>query len=178
MRQSTASLVSSGLYAALATLVFCTMISETVFLYPNYFHDVPDSLAVADEFTAVVSVGSVMRPLGAALTLAAVVAVALGLWTKQARSWLIASLLSLVSGLALLSMVYLWPRWTMLFDDRARYTADELNRTVAEIQGAHVVRLILGAATALFAVVAALRIYRNRILETMERATLEPQRAR
>ncbi len=159
-------LIASGSYAALATVVFCTMLAETVFLYPNYFHDIPNSLVVADEFTAVVSVGSVMRPLGAALTLAAVVAVAVGLWAGQARLWLLASLLSLVSGLALLSMLYLWPRWTILFDDRARYTIDELSRTAREIESAHAVRLALGALTALLAVIAALRTYRNRILET------------
>ncbi|MGW6619696.1 hypothetical protein ACWF99_00615 [Nocardia sp. NPDC055002] len=165
MRKLTAALAATTLYAALATLVFCTMIAETDFLYPNYFHDIPASLIVADEFTAVVSVGSVMRPLGAALMLTGVVAVAATLWSKTSRIWTLASMLSLVSGLFLLSALYLWPRWTVLFDDRALYTVDELHRTAHEIGVAHSVRVVLGALTALFAVVAALRVYRDRILQ-------------
>ncbi|MFD3426917.1 hypothetical protein [Nocardia fluminea] len=166
MRKLTAALAVTTVYAALATLVFCTMIAETVFLYPNYFHDIPASLIVADEFTAVVSVGSVMRPLGAALMLTGVVAVAATLWARASRIWTLASMSSLVSGLFLLSALYLWPRWTILFDDRALHTVDELRRTADQIGVAHTVRVVLGALTAVFAVVAALRIYRDRILRT------------
>ncbi|MFB8003277.1 hypothetical protein [Nocardia sp. NPDC056000] len=161
-------LTAATVYAALATLVFCTMIAETVFLYPNYFHDIPKSLIVADEFTAVVSVGSVMRPLGAVLTLSAVVATAASLWSRTARAWTLASLAALVSGLFLLSALYLSERWTILFDDRDRYTVEELNRTVREIEVAHSVRVALGALTALFAVIAALRTYRSRLLRNIE----------
>ncbi|MEU8900425.1 hypothetical protein [Nocardia sp. NPDC048505] len=164
MPKLTVALSAATVYAALATLVFCTMIAETVFLYPNYFHDIPHSLIVADEFTAAVSVGSVMRPLGAVLTLSAVVATAASLWARTARAWTLASLAALVSGLFLLSALYLWERWTILFDDRDRYTVEELHRTVQEIEVAHSIRIILGALTALFAVVAALRIYRTRLL--------------
>ncbi|MEV0541221.1 hypothetical protein [Nocardia salmonicida] len=171
MRKLTAALAATTVYAALAVLVFCTMISETVFLYPNYFHDIPASLIVADEFTAVVSVGSVMRPLGAVLMLTGVVAVGATLWSKTSRTWTLASMLSLVSGLFLLSALYLWPRWTILFDDRALHTVDELHRTAKEIEVAHTVRVALGALTALFAVIAALRIYRDRILLGVESTT-------
>jgi hypothetical protein len=168
MLKLTAALSAATVYAALATLVFCTMIAETVFLYPNYFHDIPDSLIVADEFTAMVSVGSVMRPLGAVLTLSAVVATAASLWSRTARVWMLASLAALVSGLFLLSALYLWERWTILFDERDRYTVEELNRTVREIEVAHSIRITLGALTALFAVMAALRTYRTRLLRSVE----------
>ncbi|MEV6658129.1 hypothetical protein [Nocardia fluminea] len=135
MRKLTAALAVTTVYAALATLVFCTMIAETVFLYPNYFHDIPASLIVADEFTAVVSVGGVMRPLGAALMLTGVVAVAVTLWARTSRIWTLASMLSLISGLFLLSALYLWPRWTILFDDRALHTVDELRRNCRRNRG-------------------------------------------
>ncbi|MFC4128593.1 hypothetical protein [Nocardia rhizosphaerae] len=164
MRKLSISLTATTVYAVLATLVFCTMISETVFLYPNYFHDIPDSLALGEEFTAAVSVGGVMRPLGAVLTLSALVATAASLWSRTARAWTVASLTTLVSGMFLLSMLYLWERWTILFDDRDRYTVEELNRTVREIEVAHSIRILMGALTAVFAVTAALRTYRRRIL--------------
>ncbi|MFD9548578.1 hypothetical protein ACFWBG_14415 [Nocardia salmonicida] len=57
------------------------------------------------------------------------------------------------------------------FDDRALHTVDQLHRTAQEIEVAHTVRVVLGALTALFAVVAALRIYRDRILLGVESAT-------
>ncbi|MFD3702289.1 hypothetical protein ACFWUP_04020 [Nocardia sp. NPDC058658] len=69
-----------------------------------------------------------------------------------------------VSGMFALSMLYLWPRWPILFEDRAQHTVDELNRTVQEIGVAHGVRVLFGLLTAVFAVIAALRIYRDRIL--------------
>ncbi|NNH73151.1 hypothetical protein HLB23_25365 [Nocardia uniformis] len=172
MPKLTVALTAATVYAALAILVFCTMISETVFLYPNYFHDIPNSLIVADEFTAVVSVGSVMRPLGAVLTLSALVATAASLWSRTARTWTLASLAALVSGLFLLSALYLWERWTILFDDRDQYTVEELNRTVQEIEVAHAIRILLGAVTALFAVMAALRTYRSRLLGNVEQTPL------
>ncbi|KAF0847128.1 hypothetical protein [Nocardia caishijiensis] len=164
MRKLTIALTTATVYAVLATLVLCTMVAETIFLYPNYFHDVPASLAVADEFTAVVSVGSVMRPLGMVLTLSAVLAVAAGVWSGRARGWLLASIVPFVSGMFLLSMLYLWPRWPILFEDRALYTVNELRRTVGEIGVAHAARVLCGLLTAVFAVIAALRIYRDRIL--------------
>ncbi|WP_336085539.1 hypothetical protein [Nocardia sp. SSK8] len=170
MRTLTVSLTATTLYAALATLVFCTMIAETVFLYPNYFHDIPRSLIVADEFTAAVSVGSVMRPLGAVLMVTAIVATAVSVWARTARVWTVASLVSLVSGLFLLSALYLWERWTILFDERDQHTIEELRRTVREVEVAHSVRIVLGALTAVFAVVAAVRTYRARLLRGLEPA--------
>lgn len=170
MRNLTVSLTVVTLYAVLATLVFCTMLAETVFLYPNYFQDIPHSLVVGEEFTAAVSVGSVMRPLGAVLTLTAIVATAASLWSRTARAWTVASLVTLVSGLFLLSALYLWERWTILFDERDQHTVEELRRTVREIEVAHSVRIVLGALTAVFAVVAAVRTYRARLLRGLETA--------
>ncbi|MEU4595603.1 hypothetical protein [Nocardia sp. NPDC023988] len=164
MRKLTVALTAATVYAVLATLVVCTTIAETIFLYPNYFHDIPASLEVSEAFTAVVSVGDVMRPLGMFLTLSAVLAVAAGVWSGRARGWLLASLVPFVSGMFLLSMLYLWPRWPILFEDRAMYTVDELHRTVAEIEIAHAVRIACGLLTAVLAVIAALRIYRDRVL--------------
>ncbi|MFI5498248.1 hypothetical protein ACIA5E_04220 [Nocardia asteroides] len=175
MRKLTISLTAVTVYAVLATLVFCTMLAETIFLYPNYFHDIPHSLAVGEEFTAAVSVGSVMRPLGVVLTSSAIVATALSLWSRTARAWTLASLVTLASGMFALSMFYLWERWTILFDDRDRYTVDELRRTVGEIEVAHSVRIVFGALTAIFAVIAAVRTYRNRILLAVA-TTLDPAR--
>ncbi|UGT56124.1 hypothetical protein [Nocardia asteroides] len=171
MRKLTTSLTASTVYAILATFVFCTMVAETIFLYPNYFHDIPHSLVVGEEFTVAVSVGEVMRPLGMVLTLSAVVATAASLWSRTARAWIAASLAAFVPGMFLLSPLYLWERWTILFDDRDRHTLEELERTVREIEIAHSIRILTGALTAVFAVIAALRTYRRRILLDAELTT-------
>ncbi|MFD3508889.1 hypothetical protein [Nocardia sp. NPDC058666] len=120
--------------------------------------------------SSLVIVSGVMRPLGMFVTLSAVLAVAVSLWTRRARGWLLASIVPYISGMFLLSMLYLWPRWPILFDDRALYTVDELHSTVQEIWVAHAVRVACGLLTAIFAVIAALRIYRDRILLQVEQA--------
>ncbi|MFB8280550.1 hypothetical protein [Nocardia colli] len=157
------SVVLTG-YAVVACFVFGTAAAETLLLYPNIFRDVPESLELSQRFMSVVSVGDVMRPLGGVLTLCAVLALVAAVRYRVGLRWTGLSLISLISGQFLLSVLYEWPRATILFDDRDEHTLAEIERAATEFQIGEGLRLVAAALTALFAVAAALVCYRRRVL--------------
>lgn len=167
MRSITIPLVASGVYATVASFAFAATAAETMLLYPNIFRDIPESLALTEEFMSVVAVGDVMRPLGGALTLCALVACAVSVLARLGRGWLAASLVSLISGQFLLSILYLWPRASILFDDRDQHTLAEIERAATEFEIGQGFRIAAALATAVFAVAAALQCYRARIRATV-----------
>ncbi|WP_069164440.1 hypothetical protein [Nocardia altamirensis] len=164
MRNVTFPLAVVSVYAVVATLAFGTTVGETALLYPNIFRDVPESLELTDRFMSVVDVGDVMRPLGGALTLCAVIAAVVAFWYRLGRLRMGLSLASLVSGQFLLSVLYQWPRATILFDDRGKHTLDEIQRAATEFQIGQGFRIAAAALTAVFAVAAALACYREWVL--------------
>ncbi|MFC9894724.1 hypothetical protein ACFVMC_13630 [Nocardia sp. NPDC127579] len=163
MKPTTIPLVTTGLYATLAALVFAVTAAETIFLYPNMFRDVPQSLALSDEFLTVVDIGGVMRPMGAVMTVSALIAIAVALWARQARRWLAASLVFLVSGQFLLSILYQWPRADIIGEHEQRPVA-EIESAVTEFLVGHGFRIAASLATAVLAIVAVFSIYRARVL--------------
>ncbi|WP_067547935.1 hypothetical protein [Nocardia crassostreae] len=167
MKSVTVPVVLVGVYAAVAGFVFSATVAETVLLYPNIFRDVPASLELSEEFMSSVAVGDLMRPLGAGLTLCALAAMGAALWYRVARGWMAASLVSLISGQFLLSILYLWPRASVLFDDRAQHTLDEIERAATEFQIRQGFRILACALTAVFATVAALGCYRARLMRRL-----------
>ena len=167
MNRYTLSSVVLGAYAAVAFFVFAAATVETALLYPNIFRDIPESLESTQEFMSVVAVGDVMRPLGAAMLLSGLLACAVSVRFRLARCWSFASLLALISGQFLLSILYLWPRATVLFDDRHRHTANEIERAATEFEIGQIFRITAAALAALFAVLAAITTHRARVLATI-----------
>ncbi|WP_280266873.1 hypothetical protein [Nocardia wallacei] len=153
----------------MASFVFAVTAVETMLLYPNVFREVPESLVRAEEFMSVVAVGDVMRPLGGALLLTGLVAVVVSLWGRLARGWTIAAFLTVLFGLGVLSTMYQWPRATILYDERDQHTRAEIDRAATEFLIGQGFRIAFAALAALFAILAALRCYRERVLATAER---------
>lgn len=168
MRSVTVPLAVIGVYATVASFAFAAALTETILLYPNIFRDIPESLAMTEEFMSAMAVGDFMRPLGGVLTVCALIACIVAFRYRLGRNWIIASLVSLISGQFLLSILYLWPRATILFDDRTQHTLDEIERAATEFQIGEVVRIVAALATAVFAIGATLVCYRARVL-TAER---------
>ncbi|MFE3444923.1 hypothetical protein ACFXNW_17980 [Nocardia sp. NPDC059180] len=164
MRSVTVASAVIGVYAVVASFAFATTAVETILLYPNIFRDVPESLAQTQEFMSVVAVGDVMRPMGGVLTLTALIACAVAVRSPIARGWMTASLVSLISGQFLLSVLYQWPRASILFDDRDQYTLAEIEQAASEFLIGQGLRIAAAAVTAVCAVVAALACYRARVL--------------
>lgn len=165
-----------GGYAVVASLAFATTLAETALLYPNIFRDVPASLELSEEFMSAVAIGDVMRPLGAVLVFAALLALAAAVRYRLARRWVLLSLLPLVLGQAVLSMLYQWPRATMLYDDRARYGTAEIERAAEEFLLGHYARMGAAALTAALAVTAFLVCHRAWVLTAAHRPDPAPLR--
>ncbi|MBF6398741.1 hypothetical protein IU438_23430 [Nocardia cyriacigeorgica] len=166
MRSVTVASAVIGVYAVVASFAFATTAVETMLLYPNIFRDVPQSLAQTEEFMSVVAVGDVMRPMGGVLTLTALIACAVAVRYRLARGWMVASLVSLISGQFLLSVLYQWPRASILFDDRDQHTVAEIEQAATEFLVGQGFRILAAGVTAACAVVAALLCYRARVLAT------------
>lgn len=156
-----------GVYAVVAFFLFSAAASETLLLYPNIFRDIPESLELTQEFMSVVAVGDVMRPLGMVMLVSALIAGAVSVRYRIARRWLACSLAALVSGQFLLSILYLWPRASILFDDRDQHTLAEIERAATEFEIGQYFRILAAALAALFAVIAALDCYRARVRATI-----------
>ncbi|MEU4345559.1 hypothetical protein AB0H00_30620 [Nocardia sp. NPDC023852] len=167
MKTFTIPMTVIGTYAIIAFFVFAVAASETLLLYPNIFRDIPESLELTQEFMSVVAVGEVMRPLGAGMLVSALIAGAVSVRYRIARRWLACSLTALVSGQFLLSIRYLWPRASILFDDRNQHTLDEIERAAGEFEVGQYFRIAAAGLAALFAVVSVLDCYRARVLATV-----------
>ncbi|GAB0103548.1 hypothetical protein JMUB6875_25210 [Nocardia sp. JMUB6875] len=177
MKTSAVPLWISGVYAVVASFAFAATASETMLLYPNIFRDIPESLAQTQQFMSVVAVGDVMRPMGGVLTLCALPAAYVAVRYRTGRGWTAASLVFLISGQFLLSILYQWPRATVLFDERDRHSLDEINRAATEFLIGQGLRTAAALATAVFATAAALAWYRARILARASALAARPQPA-
>ncbi|NEW48769.1 hypothetical protein GV792_01700 [Nocardia cyriacigeorgica] len=162
MRSTTMPLAAIGTYATVASLVFAVTAAETIFLYPNMFRDIPESLALSEEFMTVVDIGAVMRPMGGVMTLCAMIAIVVALWARQARGWITASLVFLV-GSQFLSILYQWPR-ASIFGERDEHTLQEVEKAATEFLVGHGFRIAASLATAVLAIAAVFSIYRARVL--------------
>ncbi|RBO89375.1 hypothetical protein DFR74_10752 [Nocardia puris] len=170
MKTMTVPTTVIGGYAVVASFVFSATIVETIMFYPNIFRDIPESLVLHDEFMSAIGIGDIMRPLGAVMTLCALIACAAAVRYRIARGWVVASLASLVAGQFLLSVLYQWPRASILFDDRDQYTVSELESAATEFLIGHGLRMVAALITAVCAVVAALACHRVLVLARAERA--------
>lgn len=152
-------------YVWIAMVAFGGIAVETLVIYPNVFHDVPASLTESVKFFAVTGPADFFPPLGLA-TAAAAVAAVVTLWRiRRARWWVAASLGTLVIGEWLFSMMYFWPRNTIMFDQGiAVHTADVLRQAAVEFETGHWFRLGMSAVTATLAFVGLLRAHRDRSL--------------
>jgi hypothetical protein len=94
---------------ALLTL-FGGLLFETLIIYPNIFHDVPHSLETAKAFAVVRGPSDFFPPLGALVVASGIGSVLLGWRVRAARLWLLSGLIALVLGDFLTSVLFQWPR--------------------------------------------------------------------
>lgn len=150
------SKVRDAAFAVTVAYVWVTMVMlgalilETFMVYPNIFHDPPDSLILAQEFMSVSAPNTLFRPLGMLLIGSGAAALALGWTVRTARIWIALSVLMIVAdGMA--SMVLFWPRNEIMFvEGLTMHTAEELRRVAQEFVALHWIRLVLNVASAAF----------------------------
>jgi uncharacterized membrane protein len=132
-------------------------------IYPNIFYNAPERFGIALQFFSVTAPAQYFRPFGMASVVLGVIA-ALASWRIQSvRWWVLASLLMILcEGVS--SMLFFWPRNTILFvEGAAEHTVEVLRQTAQEFQLWHWSRLAFNAASAVFIFVGFLRFYRYTI---------------
>jgi hypothetical protein len=151
-------------YLWVMMILLGSIVLETFMIYPNIFHDPPQSLALALEFMAVSAPSDFFPPLGFLSWVTGAGSVLLAWPVKPARFWILASVLMIILD-GLLSIAFFWPRNTILFvEGSAVHSADVLIQTAREFEMLHWARLALAAAAAAFIFVGFLKYYRNSIL--------------
>jgi hypothetical protein len=151
------------LYVWTMMILLGAIVLETFMLYPNIFHDPPRSLALAMEFMTVRGPYDFFPPLGFLSWVTGLAAVVLSWRVKPAGRWLLLSVLMIVAD-GLISMLFFWPRNEVMFvEGAAVHSAEVLRQTAREFQTLHWSRLAFNAASAAFAFIGFLGIYRQRI---------------
>jgi hypothetical protein len=155
-------LAASVLYVWVAMVVFGGILVETIIIYPNVFHDVPASLAGSMEFFVVTGPADFLPPMEAVTVVAAVVTLLVVRQVPRARLWIGGSLVSLVLGESLFSMLYFWPRNDIMFEEGvAVHSVEFLRQTAMEFESGHWVRLAMSGVTAALAFTGLLRLHRE-----------------
>lgn len=154
-------------YSWITIIAFGGILTETVILYPNVFHDPPASLDLTVEFLSETGPSDLFPPLGALTVALAVAAVFVLRRNKKARLWAGASLISLIFGEFAFSALYFWPRNTIMFDEGpAVHSTEVLRQTAVEFETGHWVRLAMSAVTAVLAFVALYKVLTARAAMT------------
>jgi hypothetical protein len=124
-------------YLWVMIILLGSILFDTLVLYPNIFHDVPPSLETATEFMAVSGPGDFFPPLGILSWLTGIGSLVLNWRVKSARYWILASLIMIVCQ-GLISMVFFWPRNTIMFaEGTAVHSVALLQQTAQEFQTGH-----------------------------------------
>ena len=106
-------------------------------VYPNVFHDPPDSLTRALEFMTIRAPSDFFPPLGFLTWVLVLRRSSLLGGSDQLRYWIALSVAMIVSE-GLVSMAFFWPRNTILFiEGPAVHSVDVLRQTADEFQRMH-----------------------------------------
>lgn len=147
------------------------VVLETFMIYPNIFHDPPGSLALAMRFLAVRGPSDIFPPLGFASWVGGAGALALGWPVREARWWILLSVLMIVAE-GVVSILFMWPRNEVMFvEGLAVHSAETLRQTAAEFQALHWARLGLNAASAVSIFIGFVAFHRRRVLAQVTDAT-------
>lgn len=158
-------------YLWVMMILLGSIVIETFMIYPNIFHNPPDSFDTALKFMSVRAPNDFFPPLGFLSWVTGATAVLLSWPVKSARYWIIASVLMIVcEGLA--SITLFWPRNTIMFiEGPAVHSAEFLRQTAQEFQMLHWLRVGFNLASSIFIFTGFLKFYRHGIIS---QATMHP----
>lgn|SRR5690606_2456264 len=124
-------------------ILFGAILFETLILYPNIFHQVPRSLENAMAFLVVGGPHDFFPPVGMAALLTGIGVLIFNWRVQPVRYWLLAGLLLLLAGEFLFSMIYFWPRNTIMFEEgTALHSVATLEQVAIEFQRGHWFRVL------------------------------------
>lgn len=138
-------------YLWVMMILLGALMLETFMIYPNIFRNAPESLAFASEFFSEASPATFFRPLGMLTWAVGIAAVALSWPVGNVRRWVALSLLCIAADGAA-SMLFFWPRNTIMFiEGAAVHSPDVLRQTAQQFEQLHWLRVAFNAASAVFA---------------------------
>jgi hypothetical protein len=150
-----------GAHLWLMWILFGSIVLETFMVYPNVFHDPPESLATALEFMTIRTPSDFYPPLGFATWLCGAASLIAAWRVRPARYWIALSVAMIVAE-GLVSMAFFWPRNTILFIEGPEvHSAAVLRQTADEFQRMHWWRVVFNAIGAAAAFAGFLRLYRH-----------------
>lgn len=163
-----------AIYLWVLMTIFGAIVLETFMIYPNIFHNPPQSLELSMEFFVEAGPSDFFPPLGFASWVLGALALILTWKIPRARWWIVLSLAMMV-GEGLASMLYFWPRNDIMFIEGSAAHSDEYLRQVAnEFVTWHArSRMVFNTVAAVAAFVAFLAAYRQRVVTA--RAGREPR---
>ncbi len=167
MRHITFTVILAFLWVMM--ILLGSVVLETFMIYPNIFHNPPQSLALALEFMSQRAPSDFFPPLGFLSWVTGAGALILGWRVKAARYWILGAVLMIIcEGLA--SMAFFWPRNTIMFvEGAAVHSADFLRQTAQEFQLLHWSRLVFNALGAVAIFTGFLHYYRHLIVQGLSR---------
>jgi len=144
-----------------------SILLETFMIYPNIFHNAPERFDLALQFMSVTGPAQYFRPLGMLSVFIGVASVVLAWRVRAARWWIVTGAL-MILGEGASSMIFFWPRNTIMFVEGARvHSVEVLRQTAWEFQLWHWSRLAFNAASAVFVFVGFMQLHRHRIVAQM-----------
>lgn len=151
------------IYLWVMMILLGSLVLETLMIYPNIFHNAPERFGIALQFMSVTGPAQYFRPFGMASVLLGGGAVLVSWRIRSVRWWVVASLLMILCEGGS-SMLFFWPRNTILFvEGAAVHSVEVLRQTALEFQAWHWSRLAFNAASAVFIFIGFLRFYRYTI---------------
>jgi hypothetical protein len=150
-------------YLWVMMILLGSIVLETFMIYPNIFHNPPESFAIALAFMSVRAPSDFFPPLGFLSWVTGLGSLILGWRVKSARYWILGSLLMIV-GEGLVSMAFFWPRNTIMFiEGTAVHSAEFLRQTAQEFQNLHWLRVAFNAVGSALIFTGFLKVYRHSI---------------
>jgi Domain of unknown function (DUF1772) len=155
-------------YLWIMMILLGSIVMETFLIYPNVFDDPPRSLEVARAFMQVRAPSDYFPPLGFISWVTGAGAIVAGWPTRTARYWFAASVAMIVCE-GLFSIVFFWPRNTIMFaEGPAVHAAEVLRQAAREFQSLHWGRVAFNAASAAFIFVGFLKFYRAQVIAAVQ----------
>ena len=150
-------------YLWVMMILLGAIVLETFMVYPNVFHNPPESLALGLEFMSVRAPNDFFPPLGLASWITGAASLFFAWRVKEARWWILGSLLMII-GEGVASMLLFWPRNTIMFvEGPAVHSAEFLIQTAREFETMHWLRVFFNVASAVLLFTGFLRYFRQMI---------------
>lgn len=141
-------------------IILGSILLNTFMVYPNIFHDIPNSLHTAMDFMKVASPHTYFPPLGFASWVTGVLAILFSWHYKNARVLIIVSVLMMFAEGAA-SVIWEWPRNEIMFiEGSAIHSAEVLQQTYNEFILVHWFRVLCNIVGSILIFFGFLRVYR------------------